>query len=113
MENKIVLVLSIVNSGYSDKVMDLARKLGARGGTILNASGSASIGAEKLYGITINPEKEVVMILISNEIVKDLLNLLYQELGSDTEAQGIAFTLPVDEATSNLTKQINKEKKQN
>ena len=51
------------------------------------------------------------MILVSNDIVKDLLNLLYQEVGSDTEAQGIAFTLPVDEATSNLTKQIKKEKK--
>ncbi len=111
MENKIVLVMSIVNNGFSDKVMDIARKLGARGGTILNASGSASVDAEKLYGITINPEKEVVMILVSNDIVKDLLNLLYQEVGSDTEAQGIAFTLPVDEATSNLTKQIKKEKK--
>lgn len=111
MENRIVLVMSIVNNGFSDKVMDIARKLGARGGTILNASGSASVDAEKLYGITINPEKEVVMILVSNYIVKDLLNLLYQEVGSDTEAQGIAFTLPVDEATSNLTKQIKKEKK--
>ena len=111
MENRIVLVMSIVNNGFSDKVMDIARKLGARGGTILNASGSASVDAEKLYGITINPEKEVVMILVSNDIVKDLLNLLYQEIGSDTEAQGIAFTLPVDEATSNLTKQIKKEKK--
>ncbi|CCY07717.1 MAG: hypothetical protein MRZ09_02860 [Coprobacillus sp.] len=111
MENRIVLVMSIVNNGFSDKVMDIARKLGARGGTILNASGSASVDAEKLYGITINPEKEVVMILVSNDIVKDLLNLLYQEVGSDTEAQGIAFTLPVDEATSNLTKQIKKEKK--
>ena len=111
MENRIVLVMSIVNNGFSDKVMDIARKLGARGGTILNASGSASVDAENLYGITINPEKEVVMILVSNDIVKDLLNLLYQEVGSDTEAQGIAFTLPVDEATSNLTKQIKKEKK--
>ena len=111
MENRIVLVMSIVNNGFSDKVMDIARKLGARGRTILNASGSASVDAEKLYGITINPEKEVVMILVSNDIVKDLLNLLYQEVGSDTEAQGIAFTLPVDEATSNLTKQIKKEKK--
>ena len=111
MENRIVLVMSIVNNGFSDKVMDIARKLGARGGTILNASGSASVDAEKLYGLTINPEIEVVMIRVSNDIVKDLLNLLYQEVGSDTEAQGIAFTLPVDEATSNLTKQIKKEKK--
>lgn len=106
MENKIVLVMSIVNSGYSEKVMDLARQLGARGGTILNASGSASIGAEKLYGISINPEKEIVMILVSNTIAKNLLNILYQEVGSNSEAQGIAFTLPVDEATSNLTQQI-------
>lgn len=106
MENNIVLVMSIVNSGYSDKVMDIARKLGARGGTILNASGSATVGAEKLYGLAINPEKEIVMILVSNEIANDLLNLLYKEVGSDSEAQGIAFTLPVEEATSNLAKQI-------
>lgn len=108
MVNKMVLIMVIVNSGYSEKVMDLAKAAGAKGGTIFNASGSASVDAEKLYGITINPDKEVVMILVSNSITNDLLNILYDGVGTNSEAQGIAFSLPVDETTSNLTNQYKK-----
>lgn len=108
MANKMVLIMVIVNSGYSEKVMDLAKTCGAKGGTIFNASGSVSVDAEKLYGISINPDKEVVMILVSNTLTNDLLNTLYDQVGMNSEAQGIAFSLPVDETTSNLTNQYKK-----
>lgn len=110
MENKIQLMLVITNAGYSEEVMKIAKTIGARGGTIFNAVGSASIAAEKLYGININPEKEVTMILVSKDLTKNLLSALYDGVGSDTLAQGIAFTLPVEEATSNLIKQYSETK---
>lgn len=93
------VILCIVNSGFSDVVMDAAREFGAGGGTVINARGTASLEAEKLFNITVQPEKEIVMILVKKEIRDDVLHALYQKVGLDTPGQGIAFCLPVTDVT--------------
>ena len=98
MKNKHDVIFCIVNSGFSDAVMDAARKFGARGGTVIRARGTANSEAEKLFGITIQPEKEIVMILVDTTIKNDILHALYTAVGLDTPGQGIAFSLPVDQA---------------
>ena len=89
-------IFCIVNSGYSEAVMDAAKKLGARGGTIMNARGTANKEAEKFFNITIQPEKEIVMILVPSALKEDILHALYKQVGLDTPGQGIAYALPVD-----------------
>ena len=89
-------IICIVNSGYSDDVMDAAKKFGARGGTVLNARGTANKDAEKFFGISVEPEKEIVMIVVPTECKDDILHALYKEVGLDSPGQGIAFALPVD-----------------
>ncbi len=89
-------IFCIVNSGYSDAVMETAKKFGARGGTVINARGTASKEAETFFHITIEPEKEIVMILVPSKIKDDVLHALYKEVGLDTPGQGIAFCMPVD-----------------
>ena len=89
-------IFCIVNSGHSEAVMDAAKKLGARGGTIINARGTANKEAEKFFNITIQPEKEIVMILVPSALKEDILHALYKQVGLDTPGQGIAFALPVD-----------------
>ena len=91
------VILCVVNAGYSDTVMDAAKELGARGGTIIHARGTANREAETLFHITIQPEKEIVMILVPAEIKDDILHALYKKAGLDTPGQGIAFSLPVDQ----------------
>ena len=98
MEYNYEAILCIVNVGYSEVVMDTAKKLGARGGTVINARGTASSEAEKFFNITIQPEKEIVMILVPSAIKDDVLHALYKEAGLETPGQGIAFSLPVDAA---------------
>ena len=89
-------IFCIVNSGYSELVMDAAKKLGARGGTVISARGTANKDAETFFHITIQPEKEIVMILVPTKIKDDVLHALYKEAGLDTPGQGIAFAMPVD-----------------
>lgn len=96
MEYEHELILVIVNNGFSELVMDVAKACGARGGTIINARGTAREEAEKLYNISISPEKEIVMILVPTSLKDDILHELYKKVGLDTPSQGIAFTLPVD-----------------
>lgn len=89
-------IVCIVNAGFSDAVMDAAKEFGARGGTVVHARGTASQEAEKFFQITIQPDKEMVMILVPAEIKDDILHALYRAVGLKTPGQGIAFSLPVD-----------------
>ena len=89
-------IVCIVNAGFSDAVMDAAKEFGARGGTVVHARGTASQEAEKFFQITIQPDKEIVMILVPAEIKDDILHALYRAVGLKTPGQGIAFSLPVD-----------------
>ena len=85
-----------MNNGFSDIVMEAAKDAGARGGTVLNARGTANKEAESFFHIAIQPEKEVVMILVPLNVKDAVLHALYEKAGLDTMGQGIAFALPVD-----------------
>lgn len=91
------LIVCIVNAGFSEQVMDAARSVGAGGGTVIHAKGTANKEAEALFRITVQPEKEMVMILVAKKLKEDVLRALYKSVGLNTPGQGIAFSLPVDE----------------
>ena len=91
------VILAIVNGGYAEEVMDVAKEHGARGGTIINARGVAREDAAAFFGITIHAEKEMLMMVVEKTIRDDILNALYKEMGMGKKAQGIAFSLPVSD----------------
>ena len=97
MSEQYQLILCVVNAGFTELVMDAARAAGARGGTVLGAKGTANKEAEAFFHITIQPEKEMVMILVPAAIRDKVLHALYKNAGIDTPGQGIAFSLPVDD----------------
>ncbi len=97
MSEKYEAIICIVNSGFSETVMAAARECGARGGTVINARGTAKEETEKLFNISIHPEKEIVLILVDLEIKDAILHAIYKSIGLNSEGQGIAFSLPVDE----------------
>lgn len=92
------VIFCIVNAGFSETAMEAARECGARGGTVINARGTASVEAEKRFNISIQPEKEIVMIIVERAIKDDILHALYQKVGLNTAGQGMAFSVPVDKA---------------
>lgn len=93
------LIVCIVNAGFSQNVMGAARAAGARGGSIIRGRGSANPEAEEFFNITIQPDKEVILILVSATIKDAVLKAVYKNSGLSTEGQGIAFTLPVERTT--------------
>ena len=91
------VIFAIVNSGFAEDVMEVAKEQGARGGTILNARGVAKEDAAAFFGITLHSEKEILMIVVEKEIRDNVLNAIYKEMGMAKAAQGIAFSLPVSD----------------
>ena len=93
------VIFAIVNAGYGEEAMAVARENGARGGTILNARGVAREKEAAFFGITIHAEKEILMLVVEKDIRDNILNALYKGMGMDKKAQGIAFSLPVSDVT--------------
>ncbi len=106
------LILCIVNTGYSEAVMDAAKAAGARGGTILKARGTGNKEAEKFFKITVQPEKEMVLILVPADIKEAVMHALYKNVGLNTPGQGIAFALPVDNVVGLANLQVEIDAKQ-
>ena len=90
------LLSVIVNSGSADLVMDAARKAGASGGTVINARGTARPEDAPFFGITIVPEKELVMILSPREKTDAIMESIKAEFRDAEPGSGIAFRMPVD-----------------
>ena len=91
------VVFAIVDSGYAEDVMDIAREQGVRGGTILNARGVAGQEAAAFFGITLHTEKEILMMVVEKGIRDNVLNAIYKQMGMSKKARGIAFSLPVSD----------------
>lgn len=104
-ENDFELIMAIVNKGLTDLVMEAARKKGARGGTISVARGTGNSELAKYYGVVIQPEKEIVYIVVKKEIKDDVMKAIYDEAGLDSKGQGIIISLPISD-TVGLEKEV-------
>ncbi len=92
------LIVTIVNRGFADDVVESARKAGAGGGTVLYARGTGAHEAQKFFGITIEPEKEVVLTLVEAERKCEIMKAVCKGAGLTTPGRGMSFSLPVDDA---------------
>jgi hypothetical protein len=89
------LIIAVINRGYNQEVMEAARTAKATGGTIIHARGFALSGVEKFFGVSIHPEKEVIMILAENDRKCDIMQAISEKAGIETPAGAVTFSLPV------------------
>lgn len=85
----------IVDRGMADEVMDIAREAGVRGGTILHGRGAGTEIATKLFGVEIEPEKELVIILAPDHLIDHVVRALSHGLNLDHPGKGILFVEPI------------------
>ena len=91
------LILTIINRGFADLVMDAAKAAGASGGTVVHARGTGVHEAEKFFGIIVQPEKELVLILTEREKKNDIMTAICKHADLKVAGNGICFALPVDQ----------------
>ena len=110
-EQSYEVIFAIVNAGFAEEAMVVARANGARGGTILGARGVAREKEAAFFGITLHADKEILMLVVEKSIRDNILNALYKEMGMDKKAQGITFSLPVSDVAGLAAPQPEQEKK--
>ena len=114
MEEKIKysLIVTIVNKGYSDYVVQASRDAGATGGTIINGLSSSSKDTEKFLGVTIQPEKEIVLTVVEVENKSKIMKAICESTNLDAIGRGMCFALPISRlaGVTMLTKDIKTKK---
>lgn len=91
------LILSISNNGHTDEIMESAKSAGAMGGTTFRGRSSAIHEETKFFGITIHPEKDVLMIVAPQDKTADIMMAISNKHGVGTEAHSLCISLPIED----------------
>ena len=92
MNNMMIVV--IVPFGYSENVIQAAHKAGATGSTILRGRGATGL-KESPLSFKIDPEEEVILITVPEEIMETVCNTINEQSKDDSITGGTLFVLPV------------------
>ena len=94
--SKLSLLVSIVRKGWGSTVLEASVKAGARGGTVLYGRGAGINEQEKIFGMSIEPEKEIVLTLVPHAQAGPVLEEIVRAAQLNETGRGIAFVLPVE-----------------
>lgn len=90
------LIVTVVRKGWGSTVLDASVRAGARGGTVLFGRGAGINEQEKIFGMSIEPEKEIVLTVAYQDIVDVVLDEIVKTAQLNDTGRGIAFVVPVD-----------------
>jgi nitrogen regulatory protein PII len=90
------LIVTIVRKGWGDKVLRASVKAGACGGTILFGRGSGIHETQRILGIPIEPEKEIVLTVTCEDNSAAILDAITRSAELSKPGTGIAFVVPVE-----------------
>lgn len=99
MTSNVTAIFTIVDRGMADQVIDIAEQQGSKGATVIHGRGSGIEKKHSFFNLTIEPEKEVVFILVQNDKVEAIVAAIDEELMLNEPGHGILFTVPVTRAT--------------
>ncbi len=96
-DTKYVLIAATVDRGFGGDVMNTARAAGAGGGTIIHSRGIENGDATGFWGLSVQEEKEIVLILADHEEKLAIMKAVSEAYGMHSKAKGLVVSLPVDE----------------
>ncbi len=97
LKQKFSLIITVVDNGFSETVVNASRENGAEGATIIKARGTGVHETDSVLGVVIQPEKEVVLTLIKKQDRKKVMSAIVKANKLNQQGQGICFSLPLEE----------------
>lgn len=91
------LIMAVAQQGSAELVMDMARKAGAFGGTVVHAKGLGEEYAEKFLGLSLAAEKEMILIVVRHEQKDAIMRSIMDGAGIHSPAHTVLFSLPVED----------------
>ena len=93
-EQRHKLIVTIVKKGFAYEVVKTATASGGKGAMILDGRGSSS-GRKRFFGMEIAPEKEMVVMVVREELAYPIIKEIYAIANFKSEAKGVVMALPI------------------
>ncbi len=91
------LVEVICEEGFSEEIMAVARKAGAKGGTVVDAHGTSTEADVKFFGSPLVPEKEILMIVLEDDTAARVIEAIEGMEVLKKRGRAVIFSVPVRE----------------
>lgn len=88
-------IFTIVDQGKGQKVIDTAKSAGAFGATLINAKGSGIKEDRLPFSMTVEPLKEIILILSQHCHTDEIVRAVEKEMDLEKPGHGILFTVDV------------------
>jgi nitrogen regulatory protein PII len=90
------LIVSIVRKGWGSTILEASVKAGARGGTVISGRGAGINEQEKIFGMSIEPEKEILLTITPADQIDRILQAIVHAGELNDTGRGIVFVVPVE-----------------
>jgi nitrogen regulatory protein P-II 1 len=91
------LIVSIVRKGWGDTILEATMSAGAHGGTVLFGRGIGRNEQQRVFGIQIEPEKEIVLTIVPDGLKDKMLQEIVRAADLTKPGHGLAFVVNVED----------------
>lgn len=91
------LVIATANQGYGEEIIEAAKEVGVRGGTVIHGRRIGMEETLKFWGISVHAEKEIIAIVVKRDMRVQLMKVLGEKFGIRSDAGALILSLPVDD----------------
>lgn len=93
------LIVTVITEGFSEIVMNTAKGAGAGGGTLIRGRSLYQKNSKREFlGFSIEPEKDVILIVTEESKKNDIMNAIIEKTGLKTKGGASCFSLPISDA---------------
>lgn len=92
------LIVISVNEGFSESVMQVARKAGATGGTVIKGRLADMEQFAEFANTEVDEERELLFILAPTKTGAQIMEDVNREFGISSAANGVIFAIPTEKA---------------
>ncbi len=99
IDKKLKMLVTVVKKGLGSAVVEASKDAGCEGGTILPGCGTSNKDQSSFLGLSFNPEKEVILSVLDEDIAYKALREITKAANLDEPGNGIAFILNLQSVT--------------
>ena len=92
------LIIAMVKTKETDRIVDAAKAAGGTGATIIAARGTGIHEAKTFFGLTLEAQTDVVLFLLEEGLVEPVMKAIYESGRLKEPGTGIAFVVDVERA---------------
>ena len=103
---EVSLITCVVQKGQADNIIAEAYAAGAQGATVYYGYGHGVQDRLGILGVTIESEKEIVLILVANSQVSTVFERLYRNGELDIPGRGLMYVTALERAATYIPEAV-------